>query len=671
MSVIDTILSKSIIEYVSEARACSDGTYRCRCFLHGGDNPQSLAFFSDTNRFYCFACGAHGNIIDLVMQRDGCTFDAAVRTLCEDFGLTIEEDDDYREHCSITQKNAAWVRGMQRELPTVTEYLHKRGLTDETIAAYGLGYSPKLKALAIPMYDAWKRPVAFLYRYFEGKPKYKNSKNVKGLFVKGEFLFGLPQAQRHLRETKTLLLAEGAFDCMSAVQQGLCAVAYCGISVTRKHVELIKELLRPVENSKVVLCPDNDGKASKFVRRARDLFQRFAPKVVVKVARIPEGCKDFNDMLVASKDIAKDCSYESLDFYVAKQIIDEAEDREVQERNIVEFVRTVSNPLTRADIAEYLALVWGRGIEVVRELLAIQEDTSEERLKDIASVTDSYAALEALKDEEYFGVGYPHVDAAAKFKRKNVVILGAASNSGKTENLLEWILYWTVKLRKTVLFFSLEMPKEDIIKILIAKICQIRRYDVPSYIHEHAETYSLIKDKLDQQLFIVDKPGLSLDAMAEYVRLMNARVKPVDIVCVDYFQKMRGRDTIGDEELVAERTKDFAKEFNVLFVVLSQLSKAGQGKDGSGKWHEPEQKDLRGSGAIGDSGDYVFLIWRKALDSTLSPIDREKYKYDTMLKIVKARERRNENEIFTLVYDPKSSRLMEKVAENGLGGMEC
>ena len=52
------------------------------------------------------------------------------------------------------------------------------------------------------------------------------------------------------------------------------------------------------------------------------------------------------------------------------------------------------------------------------------------------------------------------------------------------------------------------------------------------------------------------------------------------------------------------------------------------------------------------------------MDSTLSPIDKEKYKYDTMVKIVKARERRNENEIFTLVYNPDTSRLSEKIEED-------
>ncbi|WP_303838989.1 DnaB-like helicase C-terminal domain-containing protein [Selenomonas ruminantium] len=661
MNIIDVIRGKSLVEYIPDLKLQSDGTYRCACPIHGGENPSTFVVYPD-NKFYCFSCQASGDIIHFVMGRDGCSFEQAVHTLCDDFGLTISDTDEYKQHLGITERNTAWIQQMKAKLPAVIEYLHKRGLTDETIESYGLGYSDKIKALTIPMYDEWGRPVAFLYRYFEGKPKYKNSKNVKGLFTKGEFLFGLPQALKHLKDTKTIILCEGSFDAMSAVQQGNCAVAYCGISVTKNHVEHIKSLLTPIENGKVVLCPDNDGKASKFVRRARDLFKKHAPKIVVKVAEIPSPYKDFNDMLVAGRDIVTDCRYVSLDLYVAKQVVSESDDREVQEKNIVDFVRTVENPMIRQDIAEFLAKMWQRDIGIVRELLSIKEDTTEERMKDIASAIDSFHALEAIKDEEYFGVGYPNVDKAAKFKRKNVVILGAASNSGKTEILLEWILHWVVKLRKTVLFFSLEMPKEDIMKILVAKIIGIRRYDVPGYIAMNPNLITMISDKLEKHLFIVDKPGLTLDMMEEYVKLTNARLSPVDIVAVDYFQKMRGRDTLADEEVVAEKTKDFAKDLNVLFVLLSQLNKSGQGKEQGGRFHEPEQKDLRGSGAIGDSGDYVYLLWRKALDSTLSPIDREKYKYDSMIKLVKARERRSEDTLFNLVYDPEKSRLTEKIS---------
>ena len=662
MNIIDVIREKSLVEYIPDLKLQSDGTYRCACPIHGGENPTAFAVFPN-NRYYCFSCNSCGDIIGYVMARDRCCFETAVHTLCEDFGLVIGESDVYRAHMGVVERNRQWIGQMRSALPKVADYLHKRGLTDETIGAYQLGYSEKMRALTIPMFDEWQRPVAFLYRFFEGKPKYKNSKNVDGLFTKGEFLFGLPQAQKHLKETRTLLLAEGAFDCMSAVQQGNACVAYCGISITRNHVERIRHLMDMVENGVVVLCPDNDGKASKFVRRARDLFRRYAPKLVVNVAVIPEGYKDFNDMLMGGREIARDCRSEAIDFFVVQQMESEASDIGVRMRNITEFARTVENPLVLQDIAEFLAERWGRDIEVVRALLNLREDTAEEKLKDIASATESFRALEAMKDEEFFGVGFPNMDKAARFKKKNVVILGAASNAGKTENLLEWILHWTVKLRKTVLFFSLEMPKEDIMKILVAKIMQIMRYKVPEYIRQHPDTYGVIKDKLQECLYIVDKPGMTLEGMEEYVQLMNTRLVPVDIVAVDYFQKLRGRDTVAEEELVAERTKDFAKKLNVLLVVLSQLNKAGQGKEQGGRWHEPEQKDLRGSGAIGDSGDYVFLLWRKALDSTLSPIDKEMFKYDTMVKLVKARERRSEEELFTLVYDPATSRLREKVTE--------
>lgn len=200
-------------------------------------------------------------------------------------------------------------------------------------------------------------------------------------------------------------------------------------------------------------------------------------------------------------------------------------------------------------------------------------------------------------------------------------------------------------------------------KILVAKIVQIPRTDVPRYIKEHKDTFGKINEVLGNCLFIVDKSGLTLDNIEDYFRLANARLSEIDIVAVDYFQMMRGRNTLAEEEDTAKRLKGFAKDHNVVFVVLSQLNKTGQGKDGNGKWHEPEQKDLRGSGAIGDTGDYIYLLWRRILDPTLSPIDREKYKYISCVKATKARERRNGvgNEIYELEYNPLTSRLTEKV----------
>lgn len=658
---VDSLLHKSLVEYIPEAQLHSDGTYRCACPIHHGDNPTSFTIFPDNNHYYCFSCGSHGNIINYVMECDSVTFDTAVRTLCDDFGVEID-DVRYKEQQSISQRNLQWAKVMQRKLPVIVDYLHKRGLTDETIKTFGLGYSEKMQALSIPMYDTWGRCVAFLYRYFNKMPKYKNSKNIDGLFIKGEFLYALPQAQKYLKETKTLMLCEGAFDAISAIQQGNCCVAYCGISIGKSHVEKIKEIIAPMR-AKVVLCPDNDGKANKFVMRSRDLFRKQAPNVIVKVAVIPDGCKDFNDMLVAGMDIANECTYENIDLYCVKQIIKTESDKDVQEKTVLDFMKTVGNPLVRADIAQFLAEAWGRDISLVRELFSIKTDTSEEKLRDIVTIDKAYQKLELKKVEETFGTGFENIDNTIQFARKNVVVLGAYSYAGKTTLLAEWILHWCIKLHKKVLFFSMEMPVEDITKVLISKIVQIPQHEVYKYIHEHPDTYELITTQLSKYLYIIDKNSLTFSQMEDYIKLLASKEILVDIVGVDYFQYMQGVDTIEGQDTVARQMKAFAKAQNVTLVMLSQLRKSSQSKDGNGHFHEPTQADLAGAGAIGNSADYILLIWRPAINAGLSPLDMEKQKYDTVLKITKAREVRNGNIIFNLVYNPDTSRLQEKITE--------
>ena len=657
---IDTLLHKSLVEYIPDAQLASDGTYRCQCPIHHGDNPTSFVIFPDSNTYYCFSCGSRGNIINYVMERDSVTFDYAVHQLCDDFGITLDDSEEYHQQVDIVKRNTAWAKSMQKRLPTIVDYLHKRGITDESIKTFGLGYSDKLSALSIPMQDEWGRTVAFLYRFFDRMPKYKNSKNIDGLFVKGEFLFGLPQAQKFLRKTKTLMLCEGALDAISAIQQENCCVAYCGISVGKSHIEKIKDIVTPMK-AKVVLCPDNDGKASKFVLRARDLFRRQAPNIVVKVAIIPDGCKDFNDMVVEGKDIAKDCTYESIDLYCVKQMVDSEPDRDVQEKNIMEFMNTVRNPMVRADIAEYLAKAWNRNVSLVRELLNVKTDTAEEKMQDVVSIDTAYMKLQNKQEEEKFGTGLTNIDETIRFAKKDVVVLGAYSFSGKTDLLTEWILHWCIVEDKKVLFFSMEMPVEDIMKVIVAKVVQIPRHTVLQYTKDHPETYNLITDKLRKNLFIIDKNSLTFENMEDYVRLMQNKDIPIDIVAVDYFQYMKNVSTIEEQDVTARQMKAFAKKMGVTLVMLSQLRKASQSKEGNGNFHEPNQADLMGSGAIGNSADYIILIWRPALNAGLSPIEREEQKYDTVLKITKAREVRNANTIFKLEYDPATSRLHEKL----------
>ena len=657
-SIVDVIRRKSLVEYLPDMTLASDGSYRSPCPLHGGSNPTSFAVFPDSNRYYCFSCGESGDIISFVMCRDGLSFDGAVHKLADDFGIPITNTDDYHRQFTVTKRNEMWKKGMRKNLSSVIDYLHKRGFMDETIARYGIGYSTKLQGISIPMEDEWGRCVAFLYRFFDKTPKYKNSKNVEGLFVKGKFLFGLPQAMKSLKTTKTFMLCEGAFDAMSAVQQGNCCVAYCGISVTQHHILKIRDIISHVKGSKVVICPDNDGKASKFVLRARELFQKLAPSVTVKVAVIPEGSKDFNDMLVNGEEIAA-CKQEAIDLYCAKQVVFQSEDRDMQEKDIVSFVSTVKSPLVKADIAMWLSDFWGRTVAEIRELLSVKEDTTKERLQDIVTVDKAYSLLENKQEEEKFGIGFSNVDTCIQLWRKCVLVLGAYSFSGKSDMLVEFILYWCIVKKMKILFFSMEMPTEDVMKVIVAKVCQIPRWKVGEYIKENKEAYDLITEKLKDNLFIVDKNGLSMEEMEEYVRLLRVQGISPDVVCVDYFQYMKNVSTVEEQEQTAQKMKAFAKSMGVLFVMLSQLRKASQSKEKDGKFHEPTQADLAGAGGIGNSADFILLMWRPALNSSLSPIDREKQKYTTLLKITKAREVRNGNTMFELKYNPETSRISE------------
>lgn len=596
------------------------------------------------------------------MERDNCGYDAAIHTLADDFNITIDGSDEYHEQVSIADRNKSWMEAMEKQVDSVREYLHKRGITDDTIARFHLGYSTKKSALAIPMIDSYGRVKAFIYRYFEGKTRYRNSRN-DILFTKGQEMYNEFYAQQRVRVSKVLFLCEGPMDVMSGDQQDLAIMGYSGITLTKGHLGIIRRMMEPIKGGKIILTPDNDSKADKMVPRARTLFRELYPRAVVKVARITTHHKDFNEIVADDKKIMDCIDIEPIDLYCVKEIVASSDDQEVQEKAVLDFMKSVSNPLVRQDIATYLAGVWQRDISVVKELLSIRADTTEEKLADITTIDKAYSALEHKQIEETFGIGFANIDSTMQLSRKSVFVIGAYSFSGKTDMLCEVLLHTCIVLHKKCLFFSLEMPVEDVMKVLIAKIVGVERYRVPQYIKDNPGTYQMICDKLRDFLYIVDKNSLSLDDIADYAKLLKSRGIDIELIAVDYFSYLRGTSTIEEQENTAKQMKALAKSLNVTLIMLSQLRKSSQTKEKAGVVPEPSQVDLMGSGAIGNSSDYIALLWRPALSTALSPIDREKLKYTTMFKITKAREVRNGNTMFELEYNPATSRLTEKVVD--------
>ena len=669
MSVVSVLKSRDIYEFIQgkypqdEFTRFSDGTYRSSCPIHGGTNESSFAIFSD-NSWYCFSCNAGGNIIDYLMERENLSYSAAVQQLCQEYSIDLSQDSTFMQQQTIAQKYEGWCKSYEKDVSKCEEYLiQKRGLTKETIQKFRLGWSDRSHAITIPMFDVNSREIcAYGYRFFEGKAKYKNTNNIPGVFTKGEYLYNLDKCLGLMRKQKRLYVCEGHFDSIAGIQMGYPTVAYCGISLSKNHIESIRLHSNRVDGFQVVIIPDNDGKASKFVTRARELFQKHYPQASVKVLEINDDeIKDTNDVLLAGRDLSEFPLYD-IDIYCAREIIkDYPDDIQAQQKKIEGYSKTITNPLTKADLAELLSETWGKSLDVVKEFLRVSDvNTEDELMSDLSDIEDCFRALNESLDEEEITFGYPSLDNNVTMRRSWVTIVGGYSFSGKSQCLVDMCLHWTIRLHKRVLLFSLEMTKSDILEVIIAKVMGIPQYTVKDFCRtkDGSKVFSEVSEKIGKYLHVVDKNSLSITDIDKYIQIFNLRNpdEPLDIVAVDYFGYLAHCDTFEEQSSTARKMKEIAKKNNVAFVMLSQFNKESQ----KGAM-EPTQNALKGAGDIGASADVIILIWRPVISNPPeSEIDREAIKYLTKLKVVKARKGlRNNQDRFELTYDPNTSRLEE------------
>jgi DNA primase len=287
MSIVDLILNKDLCEYIPDLAMQSDGTYRKKCELHGGTNGTSFTVFGDTNTFVCWSCGASGNIIEFVMERDCCAFDVALNTLCDDYNIDISKDQTYVKQRSIAESNEIVCRKYEKQLPVIVEYLKKRGFTDDYIALYRFGWSDKGKALTIPLIDRFGRIVSFSYRFFDVMPKYKHGRNNE-LWDKSTYWYNLVNARKLIKKNGRIWICEGHLDAASGQMMSEAVLAYLGIMPSKEQVLALKKLLIHLDGVEVIWIPDEDGKAVTHTSKVRSLFAKCWPECNLRVAVMKE-----------------------------------------------------------------------------------------------------------------------------------------------------------------------------------------------------------------------------------------------------------------------------------------------------------------------------------------------------------------------------------------------
>jgi DNA primase len=307
----------------------SGRSYKGLCPFHGEKTP-SFHVWADEKRFKCFGCQAGGDAISFVQRLLGKPFVDTVQDLAKELGIDLEASVDPGLHEKQWLKEATdfAARHFQERLwdPSAglhaREYLRSRGLTEDLMRAFGLGWAPlawteladKLRehgllafgekaGLVAPRqrgdgyYDVFRgrvmipirspegRTIAFGGRLLEGDdgPKYLNSRESR-LYNKSDVLYGADQARDEIRRKKSAVLAEGYFDCIGLHQAGVKnALALCSTALTAGHLELLKRL----EAKELVLLLDGDEAGRKAVERlAGPLLNAGAN---CRVAVLPEG----------------------------------------------------------------------------------------------------------------------------------------------------------------------------------------------------------------------------------------------------------------------------------------------------------------------------------------------------------------------------------------------
>jgi replicative DNA helicase len=204
------------------------------------------------------------------------------------------------------------------------------------------------------------------------------------------------------------------------------------------------------------------------------------------------------------------------------------------------------------------------------------------------------------------------------FQKNDLLILAARPSMGKTALVLNLVTHVAMKEAQPVLFFSLEMSKEQLVQRMLCAEAEIdaqriRTGDISE--NDFSKLASAMGRLGDSPIFIDDTPNMTvMDMRAKARKLMIERQnQPIGMIVIDYLQLMQGRaGSTGMENrqneiaAISRGLKGLARELRCPVIALSQLSRAVESRDDK----RPMLSDLRESGSIEQDADVVMFIYR-------------------------------------------------------------
>ena len=436
-------------EYV-RLRKSGANRYMGLCPFHNEKRPSFTVHV--VHQFYkCFSCGAGGDVVKFVMEKEGLSFYEALKLLAERYGIPMPKRSQYADEDSklrgalltmheLAQENfRASLNGPAGE--AARGYLARRGVAPETVEQFGLGYADRsgrallrlfeqrdfpaaqmeqsglvVKRQDGSFYDRFRNRLMFPIHNESGKiigfggralaaedePKYLNSSETP-IYKKSYVLYNLHRAKEAIRKEDRVILVEGYMDAIGVTAAGFRAVvASCGTSLTAQQVQALKRF-----SQKIAVNFDPDAPGANAAERSINLL--LEEGMHVRIMELDGGldpdeyCKQRGAAAYQERlDGAKGYFYWLADRARAKHDAHTSEGVVAVLQFLLPAVKRISDPLERAaiagDVAAYIGVDRGMVLDSFKKAVAERQDKAMER-PTIAMRHDERMLLNALLAE--------------------------------------------------------------------------------------------------------------------------------------------------------------------------------------------------------------------------------------------------------------------------------
>lgn len=625
---------------LERSRKAGRGMYVCPVCKSGTGKNGTGAFhiYPDSNRIFCYANNCFTDKGEDTLGALRIIWQCGETEALERAGYILDEGSPapaHQEHKKNTEPQERkpeaadyslfyrkWHQDL-KESPEALEYLHGRGITDDSIERFNLGYCATWKhSLAGEKVPTTKRIIiprtkgTYTARRIDKPANDIEANYIKQVQGSQKDLFNLEA----LDGAETPIICEGELDAISLYQAGAGAVV--GIGTIANTGTLLEEAKKHPE-AVFILALDNDPDKEDGRNPGKDAQKKLAA-----------------DMKAAGLEVL---NIDPADIYGEAKDGNEAFTKDPER------------------LGKVIAYLQGKAQEM--KAGRDEEREAELRKRTGAGMLEDFLLTVKKRDFEPIATGITNIDRATQggFIRKTLVMLGAPPAMGKTA-LAQWIFENMATAGNDVLYINLEMSREQLLARSISRIAWkydkkdinalqvLRGYSWTEDEAEAIEKAAAIYKRDIAGNFVYNPDGVtnSIDSILSAMEAETARIKaqgkPAPLVCIDYLQLIDSgeKDAIEGMKGVIFKLKDFAKRENTVVFVIMANNRA------SNKSGTVEMESGRDTSTIEYSGDLMLGLSYTAIE------DRRTFEY-TVEKDGKETKK-------TKVYDLDTIRRLKKQA---------